>query len=96
MVHNQIEDPESHPDTLPRNWECRRIRSEKTEKYSAREIIKTNVEKEGDKIRAQGRQGVKVDEDYSGTILDSLASECLVSPGDNQGIIGWRFSMRNI
>lgn len=92
VVHNQIEDPESVirilsgelgvPEDMVRK---------KVEKYSAREIIKTNVDKkEGDKIRAQGLAGVKVDEDYKRYYpYDSLASRVLgFTGGDNQGIIG--------
>jgi len=92
VVHNQIEDPESVirilsgelgvPDDTVRK---------KVEKYSAREIIKTNVDKkDGDKIRAQGLAGVKVDEDYKRYYpYDSLASRVLgFTGGDNQGIIG--------
>ena len=46
--------------------------------------------KEGDKIRAQGLAGVKVDEDYKRYYpYDSLASRVLgFTGGDNQGIIG--------
>lgn len=41
--------------------------------------------------------GVKVDETISGTILkDSLSRVLGFNGGDNQGIIGLRFSMRNI
>ena len=63
----------------------------KVEKRSAREIIKTNVDKEtGDKIRSMGLAGVKVDEDYKRYYpYDSLASKVLgFTGGDNQGIIG--------
>ncbi len=51
----------------------------KVEKRSAREIIKTNVDKEtGDKIRSMGLAGVKVDEDYKRYYpYDSLASKVL-------------------
>ncbi|MFQ9511099.1 MAG: peptidoglycan glycosyltransferase, partial [Lachnospiraceae bacterium] len=60
----------------------------KVEKYSAREIIKTNVAKEvGDVIREYDLAGVKVDEDYKRYYpYDSLASKVLGFTGsDNQG-----------
>ncbi len=63
----------------------------KVEKYSAREIIKTNVDKEiGDRIREYDLDGVKVDEDYKRFYpYGSLASKVLGFTGsDNQGIIG--------
>ena len=61
------------------------------EKYSAREIIKTNVDKkDGDRIRLAKLAGVKVDEDYRRHYpYGSLASRVLgFTGGDNQGIIG--------
>lgn len=63
----------------------------KAEKVTAREILKTNVEKEtGDRIRALDLDGVKVDEDYKRYYpFGSLASKVLGFTGaDNQGIIG--------
>lgn len=63
----------------------------KVEKRSAREIIRTNVDKElGDKIRSLKLAGVKVDEDYKRYYpYGSLASRVLgFTGGDNQGIIG--------
>ena len=62
-----------------------------TEKYTSREIIKTNVDKEtGDRIRARRLPGVKVDEDYRRYYpFQTLASHVLGFTGsDNQGIIG--------
>ena len=92
VVHNQIEDPENVIRVLSGELGVPEdtVRK-KVEKYSAREIIKTNVDKkEGDKIRAQGLAGVKVDEDYKRYYpYDSLASRVLgFTGGDNQGIIG--------
>lgn len=92
VVHNQIEDPESVIRILSGELGVPEdtVRK-KVEKYSAREIIKTNVDKkEGHKIRAQGLAGVKVDEDYKRYYpYDSLASRVLgFTGGDNQGIIG--------
>ena len=92
VVHNQIEDPERVIDVLSSELEVPRENvQKKVEKYSAREIIKTNVDKaKGDQIRSQGLAGVKVDEDYKRYYpYDSLASHVLgFTGGDNQGIIG--------
>lgn len=92
VVHNQITDPEAVirvlTDQLGVSEDTVR---KKVEKYSAREIIKTNVDKEqGDEIRAFGLDGVKVDEDYKRFYpYDTLASRVLgFTGGDNQGIIG--------
>ncbi len=63
----------------------------RVEKRSSREIIRTNVDKEtGDRIRAYGLSGVKVDEDYRRYYpYGSLASRVLGFTGaDNQGVIG--------
>lgn len=63
----------------------------KVEKYSAREIVAVNVDKElGDEIRNCRLAGVKVDEDYKRYYpYGSLASRVLgFTGGDNQGIIG--------
>lgn len=63
----------------------------KVEKVTAREIIKTNVDKElGDEIRKKKLAGVKVDEDYKRFYpYDELASKILgFCGGDNQGILG--------
>ncbi len=63
----------------------------RVEKYSARERIKSNVDKEtGDRIRAYDFAGVKVDEDYKRYYpYGMLASKVLgFTGGDNQGIIG--------
>ena len=63
----------------------------RVEKVSAIERVKTNVEKAiGDKIRAYGFAGVKVDEDFKRYYpYNELASKVLgFTGGDNQGIIG--------
>ena len=65
------------------------------EKYSARERIKSNVDKEtGDRIRNYDLAGVKVDEDYKRYYpYGELASKVLgFTGGDNQGIIGLEVS----
>ncbi len=92
VIHNQIEEPEQVTQALSRELglSAEEIRG-KVEKYSAREIIKTNVDKEtGDRIRSLRLAGVKVDEDYKRYYpYDSLASKVLgFTGGDNQGIIG--------
>ena len=92
VIHNQIEDPETVIQVLcdELGLEKETVRK-KVEKYSSREIIKTNVEKEkGDMIRAYKLDGVKVDEDYKRYYpYDTLASKVLgFTGGDNQGIIG--------
>ena len=92
VVHNQIEDPKMVAETLSRELllPIQEI-EKKVEKYTAREIIKTNVDKEtGDRIRDMGLAGVKVDEDYKRFYpFDEMASRVLgFTGGDNQGIIG--------
>ena len=96
VIYNQIKDPEFVIRTLSQELELseEEVRK-KVEKYSAREIIKTNVDKEiGDKIREYDMAGVKVDEDYKRYYpFDSLASKVLGFTGsDNQGIIGLEVS----
>ena len=92
VIHNQLEDPETVIQILSEELsmapeKIRRL----TEKYTSREIIKTNVDKEtGDRIRARRLPGVKVDEDYRRYYpFQTLASHVLGFTGsDNQGIIG--------
>lgn len=96
VIYNQIKDPEFVIRTLSQELELseEEVRK-KVEKYSAREIIKTNVDKEiGDKIREYDMAGGKVDEDYKRYYpFDSLASKVLGFTGsDNQGIIGLEVS----
>ncbi|MBP3927334.1 MAG: peptidoglycan glycosyltransferase [Clostridium sp.] len=92
VVHNQVSDPEEVIAVLSGELELpeEEVRR-KVEKYSAREIIKTNVDKaDGDRIRKRKLPGVKVDEDYKRYYpFGSLASRVLgFTGGDNQGIIG--------
>lgn len=92
VIHNQIEDPEAVISALTKELDI----SEETirkrvEKISSIERIKSNVDKEtGERIRAYGLSGVKVDEDYKRYYpYDTLASKVLgFTGGDNQGIIG--------
>ena len=92
VIHNQVEKPEEIIQVLARELELsEETVRKKVEKYSSREIIKTNVDKElGDRIRDYKLAGVKVDEDYNRYYpYDSLASKVLgFTGGDNQGIIG--------
>ncbi len=92
VIHSQLKDPEQVIDML-----CRELGlseeyvRKRVEKYSARERIKSNVDKEtGDRIRSYDMAGVKVDEDYKRYYpYDDLASKVLgFTGGDNQGIIG--------
>ncbi len=92
VIHNQITDPDQVVEVLSRELflEPDAVR-EKVEKYTAREVIRTNVDKEaGDAIRAYHLDGVKVDEDYKRYYpFGELASKVLGFTGsDNQGIIG--------
>lgn len=92
VIYNQIEDKEAVIEML-----CRELSlteeyvRKRVEKYSSRERIKSNVDKEtGDRIRAYDLPGVKVDEDYKRYYpYGLLASKVLGFTGsDNQGIIG--------
>lgn len=92
VIHNQLEDPETVIQILSEelSMDPEKIRR-LTEKYTSREIIKTNVDKgTGDRIRARRLPGVKVDEDYRRYYpFQTLASHVLGFTGsDNQGIIG--------
>lgn len=92
VIHSQLEDPEGTAEILSRELSLPLEEVEKkVKKYTAREIIRTNVDKEiGDRIRSLGLSGVKVDEDYKRYYpYGSLASRVLgFTGGDNQGIIG--------
>lgn len=92
VIHSQIEDPERVTEVL-----CSELGlsgeyvSQRVEKYSSIERIKSNVDKEiGDRIREYDLAGVKVDEDYKRYYpYGELASKVLGFTGsDNQGIIG--------
>ena len=91
-VYRQVEDPEQVIRVLSEELELPEedVRK-KVEKYSSREIIQTNVDKEtGDRIRLYDLAGVKVDEDYKRDYpYGSVASKVLgFTGGDNQGILG--------
>ena len=92
VIHNQVKEPEKVIRELARILDLseEKVRK-KVEKWSSREIIRTNVEKlVGDEIMNLGLSGVKVDEDYRRYYpYGSLASKVLGFTGaDNQGIIG--------
>ena len=92
VIHNQVTEPEKVIRELVRILELPESEvRKKVEKWSSREIIRTNVEKSvGDQIMNLGLSGVKVDEDYKRYYpYGSLASKVLGFTGaDNQGIIG--------
>lgn len=96
VIHSQLEEPEKVIDMLCRELELsEEYVRKRVEKYSARERIRSNVDKEtGDRIRNYDMAGVKVDEDYKRYYpYDDLASKVLgFTGGDNQGIIGLEVS----
>lgn len=92
VIHSQIEEPEKVIGVLSKELGLTEdyVR-ERVEKYTARERIKSNVDKSiGDKIRNLDLAGVKVDEDYKRYYpYEDLASKVLgFTGGDNQGIVG--------
>lgn len=92
VIHSQIKEHEKVIDALVKELGLPEEEVRKrVEKNSSIERIKTNVSKEvGDKIRAYGLAGIKVDEDYKRYYpYDTLASKVLGFTGaDNQGILG--------
>lgn len=92
VIHSQIKEPQQVIDALVKELELTEEEVRKrVENVSSIERVKTNVDKEvGDRIRAYGLAGVKVDEDYKRYYpYDTLASKVLGFTGaDNQGIIG--------
>ena len=96
VIHSQLEEPEKVIDMLCRELELsEEYVRKRVEKYSARERIRSNVDKEtGDRIRNYDMAGVKVDEDYKRYYpYDDLASKVLgFTGGANQGIIGLEVS----
>ena len=92
VIHSQIKEPEKIIAMLQKELGITEETARKrVEKVSAIERVKTNVEKAiGDKIRAYGFAGVKVDEDFKRYYpYNELASKVLgFTGGDNQGIIG--------
>ena len=86
VIHSQIDEPEKVIAALQKELG---LTEEEVRKRVER--VKTNVDKEtGDRIRAYGLSGIKVDEDYKRYYpLDTMASTVLGFTGaDNQGILG--------
>lgn len=96
VIHSQIQDAENVITVLSQELGLsEEYVRKRVEKYSARERIKSNVDKAiGDKIRNLDLAGVKVDEDYKRYYpYGELASKVLgFTGGDNQGIIGLEVS----
>lgn len=92
VIHSQIDEPEKVIAALQKELGLTEEEVRKrVEKVSFIERVKTNVDKEtGDRIRAYGLSGIKVDEDYKRYYpLDTMASTVLGFTGaDNQGILG--------
>ena len=92
VIHSQIDEPEKVIVALQKELGLTEEEVRKrVEKVSSIERVKTNVDKEtGDRIRAYGLSGIKVDEDYKRYYpLDTMASTVLGFTGaDNQGILG--------
>lgn len=92
VIHSQIDEPEKVITALQKELGLTEEEVRKrVEKVSSIERVKTNVDKEtGDRIRAYGLSGIKVDEDYKRYYpLDTMASTVLGFTGaDNQGILG--------
>ena len=92
VIHSQIDEPEKMIAALQKELGLTEEEVRKrVEKVSSIERVKTNVDKEtGDRIRAYGLSGIKVDEDYKRYYpLDTMASTVLGFTGaDNQGILG--------
>ena len=92
VIHSQIDEPETVIAALQKELGLTEEEVRKrVEKVSSIERVKTNVDKEtGDRIRAYGLSGIKVDEDYKRYYpLDTMASTVLGFTGaDNQGILG--------
>ena len=100
VIYNQVQDREGVIAMLCRELDLpEETVRKKVEKYSAREIIKTNIPKEtGDHIRSLDFAGVKVDEDFKRYYpFGELASTVLGFTGsDNQGIIGLEVTYESV
>lgn len=100
VIYNQVQDREGVIAMLCRELDLpEEMVRKKVEKYSAREIIKTNIPKEtGDHIRSLDFAGVKVDEDFKRYYpFGELASTVLGFTGsDNQGIIGLEVTYESV
>lgn len=96
VIYSQIKDREKVIQVLSETLDMEKEDVRKrVEKKSAREKIKSNVEKEvSDKLRKQKLSGVVIDEDYKRYYpYHTLASKVIgFAGGDNQGIIGLEVS----
>lgn len=92
VIHSQITQSEQVIEMLVKELKISEETARKrVEKVTSIERVKSNVDKAiGDRIRAYGYDGVKVDEDYKRYYpYQELASKVLgFTGGDNQGIIG--------
>lgn len=92
VIHNQITDAETVIAVLADKLDIPESEvRKKVEKYSSREKIKSNVDKNvADEIRNMNLDGVMVDEDYKRFYpYSDLASKVIGFTGaDNQGIVG--------
>ena len=92
VIFSQVKEPERVIEVLSKELEIdEEIVRKKVEKFSSREKIKSNVDKEiGDRIRSYNLSGVKIDEDYKRVYpYGRLGSKVLgFTGGDNQGIVG--------
>ena len=92
VIHSQIKEKEKVIRMLVKELALsEEFVRKRVEKVSAIERIRSNVDKElGDRIRAYGLEGVKVDEDFKRFYpYGELGSKVLgFTGGDNQGIIG--------
>lgn len=92
VIHSQMKEPEKVIAMLTKELGIsEQTARRRVEKRSSLERVKTNVDKEtGDRIRAYGYAGVKVDEDFKRYYpFEELASRVIgFTGGDNQGIIG--------
>jgi len=92
VIHSQIKEKEKVIRMLVKELALsEEFVRKRVEKVSAIERIRNNVDKElGDRIRAYGLEGVKVDEDFKRFYpYGELGSKVLgFTGGDNQGIIG--------
>lgn len=92
VIHNQIKEVDRVVSTLSDLLDIDEAKiRKKVEKYSVREKIKSNVDKEtADRLRECKLDGVMIDEDYKRYYpYETLASKVIgFTGGDNQGIIG--------
>lgn len=100
VIHSQLTDQEKVIKVLTEELELsEEYVTERVEKVSSREKIKSNVEKEiADKIRGYQLDGVMVDEDYKRFYpYSDIASKVIGFTGsDNQGIVGLEVAYESV